>query len=335
MSVIVFVLTVFVAEMGLRIFHTRYLTYNEVNLGSYVSSEKYILYEKFFFINIQGRKDIHTLEFDPYEERNIASVEGVEKPKETYNELGLRGEVPDNDKKLIITFGDSFTEGACVTIDSSYPKLFEDMVKTIDENFAVLNAGTSGNDPFFDWKMLNKLYKKFNIQEVIFLVNTTDLDDVTQRGGNERFLEDGTLKFGSTPWWERIYAVSYIFRMYVHNILKLDYLLMSTEERQKRNINSIHKIKDLFKENILPFCQENNINLTLAIHPLLHEIENDSSLYHKMFMEFSKLEDLNFVDTFEGLKKQVQTTKTFYIYDGHCTGAGYYAIADEIFRKTQ
>jgi hypothetical protein len=334
-SSLLIVLSLYLCEIISRFIYTKYVSYNELDGGFYVSNQKSLLYEQIHFINIQGRKDIHTLEFDPFEERNISSVENIIRPNEKYNRLGLRGDIPDSSKRVIVTFGDSFTEGACVTIDSSYPVLFENMIRTIDNDFRVLNAGVSGNDPFFDSKMLFKLNKKFPIERAIFLINTTDLDDVSQRGGNERFLSGGGLNYVETPWWERIYAFSYLFRVYVHNVLRLDYTFSKSDEREKKNIDSIQKIKQHFENDVLPFCIENNIKVTIAIHPIFHELDNNFSIYKIMSKEFSQIKNIEFVDTFSDLKHQSQKTKTFYMLDGHCTGIGYFTIARAIFEKIE
>jgi lysophospholipase L1-like esterase len=65
------------------------------------------------------------------------------------NGLGLRGELPDKKKKIILFLGDSFTEGAGAPVDSSVPELLRKYVVSNDSTSDVLNAGIAGNDIFF------------------------------------------------------------------------------------------------------------------------------------------------------------------------------------------
>src|SRR5207253_1377665 len=149
-------------------------------------------------------------------------------------------------------------------IDSSYPVLLENYLRNTDPKIEVFNAGISGNDPFFDFKALQKLSQEFNVHAAVFLVNSTDIEDVLHRGGDERFAPDGTVHYQPTPRWERLYACSYLFRLLIHNFFKFDFCYHTEQEHLQLEQKACQKLHRLFTEQIIPYCRAKNIRLIIA-----------------------------------------------------------------------
>jgi hypothetical protein len=333
---IVFVILIvfFIFEFSLRYIVKQPLTYSEKNGGTYFSSTRTLNKGLQQLLDESRRKDVHTLEFAPKEWRNVADAEDKIKPRERYNRLGMRGQIPGRRERLIITLGDSFTEGVCVTYENSYPKVLEELIKNKDSSFGVLNAGTSGNDPFFDFKMLQKLNNQFNIHTAIFLLNTTDINDVIIRGGNERFLDNGMLKYQTGPLWEYLFASSCIFRVIALHIFKVDYNLQTFRQANRAKKQANNKICLLFENDIVPFCNLNNINLIVALHPMEWDLELGKDDYMMLSENLSAIPEIKFIDTYQYiLNAWGNDPHLYYEIDGHFNENGYYTIANTIYLK--
>ena len=325
-----FFISFYLAEFFLRYIYKYPLSYNEQNGKIYASASKGLWLENFSLRKEGYRKNLHTLEFRPFEDRSIASCENISMPIETYNKFGMRGNIPDLNKKTVVTFGDSFTEGACVSWGKSYPKALENKLLGIDSNFAVLNAGISGNDPFFDWKMLRRLKDSLKIYTAVFLINSTDISDIMIRGGNERFLLNGDIKYIDTPWWERVYAFSLVFRLMIHNVWDYDRNLMTHKERERREKIAFENLKNLFHKDIIPFCFERNIKLIIAIHPLEWEL-NDKLNYNVLISSFHQTDNAIVIDTYNPIYENNKKSSIYLAIDKHFNEKGSEIIADEIF----
>jgi lysophospholipase L1-like esterase len=335
LSLTVFFSSLFLGEMYIRFIHRYPLTYSEENGRGYSSS--YLSQPIYNFRRLyitKGNKDLLTFEFVPYEKRDISSISSDEviRPTENYNILGLRGPLPSGKKKIVACFGDSFTEGACAIADSCYPAILASILNHFDKPHDVINAGISGNDPFYDFQMLKKLSSKYNISTAVFLMNGTDLSDVIQRGGNERFVSPRNLQLKPTPWWERIYAVSFIFRLYVHNVLKLNYQFKNAEQEITEKQASVQTLANLFQKQIIPYCKSHNINVVVAQHPLNWEMQ-DTANYISLESRLQQLKGICYVNTYDSIKLQNTKQPLYYKLDLHFNHEGYRIIAKNIYEE--
>lgn len=318
--------SLFAAEFILR-FIVRYpISYGEQNGMSYVLPDRYGEFGNWRFMYMKSRKDVHTLEFDSGEIRDNDCGEYVY-PDDTCNALGFRGKLPDKSKKITLLLGDSFTEGAGAPADSSIPELLRKQLYLIDTSSDVLNAGIAGNDIFFDWKMVHKLKDKYELKTLIFVLNTTDINDVATRGGNERFLPNGRLSYPKRPLWESIYALSFVSRLFAHNVLELDYNLQTTQERINEEEIAIKKIVLLIKNDIAPWTKQKGLDLLFVVHPLKHEFEGNAVIYEKLVFLLRGIDGLKVIDCMPELKKQASSEDLYWKLDGHFKPAGYNIIA--------
>lgn len=158
--------------------------------------------------------------------------------------------IKQKDEIRIICLGNSFTEGIGTPQDSTWPRLLENRLrKTYQEKITVFNAGISGSDPYFEYMLLKERLLKYKPDFVFLALQVTDFNFHRFRGGFERFTKDG-YQYKKAPSWEKLYAVSYIFRFVLNNLLNYEnkYLLSQTDYQKEcvqANIDIINCI-DLF-----------------------------------------------------------------------------------------
>ncbi len=140
----------------------------------------------------------------------------------TTNVLGFVGPMPSEEKRgrRIVFLGDSFTEGVgAASPDSSFPKLVQDLLVRQYPDAAVegLNFGVGGSDVVFAAKYLQDSIAHLRPDLVVMMFNNSDVHDIIQRGGWERFLADGTTRFNRGPWFLPLFRYSHLFRLVVVN----------------------------------------------------------------------------------------------------------------------
>ena len=118
-------------------------------------------------------------------------------------------------QKRILALGDSFTEGDGAPFDSSYVTLLKQKLAATGDSVDLMNAGVCGSDPFENYMNFKNRLQIYKPQLIIQTLTTTDITtDIRLRGGMERFQENGTVQFKAAPWWEPLYAFSYISRLF-------------------------------------------------------------------------------------------------------------------------
>lgn len=270
----------------------------------------------------------------------------IEKPEYKHwrptNSLGY----PDNEWKIakqqdqtrVLTLGDSFTEGDGAEYDSSYVAIIRTMIKNPQNSIEFLNAGICGSDPFFDFKALEDKLIIYQPDVIFQTLSAQDLlTDIIIRGGADRFAENG-LKFNSPPWWEPIYAISFISRFYFKylgytELLRQKYLTEDETELLNNQIISLF-------EDYIAFCKTRNIELVIILRPDKDEIINEKYNFDflKVLQFFSQYDNVKVIDLLEAYLNYIDATDThvdryFWIYDGHHNANGYKMMAHCIYNK--
>jgi hypothetical protein len=84
-----------------------------------------------------------------------------------------------------------------------------------DDSVDLMNAGVCGSDPFENYMNFKNRLQIYKPQLIIQTLTTTDITtDSRLCGGMERFQENETVKYKAAPWWEPLYAFSYISRLF-------------------------------------------------------------------------------------------------------------------------
>jgi lysophospholipase L1-like esterase len=240
-------------------------------------------------------------------------------------------------EKRLLALGDSFTEGDGAAYDSNYVSLLRTKLNTTEDSFYVMNAGVCGSDPFNNFIILRDLLLAYKPDVIIQSLGSGDMNaDIMLRGGMERFISDGSLKYRPAPWWEPIYAMSYISRIFFK---KMGYNEMlrhdgQTQAETERVEKSTRELFALYAE----LCKKNGITCVVVLHPERNEIQSNKYNY-----EFSPLvrylsSDLHIqvVDLLPSYQSYIKSAHAsdadyFWSRDGHHNSLGYKMMAETTF----
>jgi hypothetical protein len=322
----------FCAEVFLRYVRRDPITYSEMHGNGYLSMYRTDALDNWYVLRWEGRSDIRTLEWRPFEVRDNTTLD-YSCPDYTCNAKGLRGRLPLPDQRVVLAVGDSFTEGAGTPCDSTYPFLLEKHLHEQDTSWAVVNARVSGNDPFFDWMMVHKLLADYDIEKVVFLINTMDVNDIQMRGGMERFLQSGELDYPDGPWWVPLYAVSFVSSLFLHGVIQVGRKLMTSEEHVLSMQHAIGLIAELFSGHVIPDAEENGISGHAVLHPLLDETRGQATVYRPLKDALSGVQWLSFTNCMADIVSNTDSETLYWSNDRHFKPIGYARLAQCVYER--
>lgn len=316
-------------EMLLRKVVKKFETYQEKNGMDYVSCYK-VGNNSWFFVH---HKNNHVItKYPEYTFESHTSSEGISDREFS--------RIPDSGVSRIITLGDSFTEGFGAPRDSSWPRLLENKLRGayVRDSFEVMNAGIGGSDICYEYMLLKYRLLKYRPSLVIVALNSSDIPDLVVRGGMERFNKDTTVSYKKAPWWEWIYASSFIFRHIAHDMFGYDFTLIRKNQLTGMEAEATGKIK-----NCLSFFQalsvRENFRLLVVLHPLHPEESDIVSQENKFGKQMEKscrqsgIACVNLYDYFTGPLHMNNENHYLYFWkiDSHHNSRSYQAMADGIF----
>jgi len=312
-SVVVFniFLTVFFLELILVIIPIN-KTRSELNIGSYSSIYRVNNYNIFHTWGKESNMHhLVTEEFDYIRKTNKLGYCDKEWTKN------------NNAKIRILCSGDSFTEGDGAPTDSCYPTLLQKLLdETYPNKYEVMNAGTCGSDPFYNYKSFSALLYKYNPKLILQTISTHDiLVDYSIRGGLERFQSD-IVKYTKAPFWEPLYAISYGSRIFFN--------LFGFNCEDAPKLKSIQKMHNDFTSLFNQYTKEahrNQCELAICILPMKHEFVDE-----KYDIDMSFLNGNNTFDLLSIYKDSLHINKNnyqnyYWQKDGHHNSKGYAEMA--------
>ena len=335
LSLVVVLVCFFIGELANRYVFKTNLTYKE-KVSGYYSTEypNYTLrnaFEKYILKYKSGWYYTHP----PNTSRTIIRSEFSY--RYSFNKHGLAFQEPDsNSNNIIIGLGDSFTEGIGAPQDSSWPAMLQ---AALHNNYRVLNAGKAGSDVCFEYMLMQKLQAEYTPQVVILAINTTDIDDIIIRGGMERFRSDSSVVFNMAPWWEPIYATSYIARGLINAIANPDWTLTPQKDKPKAEQKAINTIVTTVQQ-IQNITDSSNIKLIVSLNPQVDELLNSSANYNKLVADLESVNGIDFIDLKkEYLQRNYITATNYNKYywpeDKHHNSAGYKIWAEIVASHLQ
>lgn len=331
-------LSLLVAELSLRYIVRANLSYSEINgMHLYVSpffSNKII---RIAGINSKTR-DLSFIEHYRVGTKRMESIKDEFSYEHRFNSFGGRGSEPilaDSSYK-IIALGDSFTEGAGTPEDSTWVHLLSGRIQQIrTDTVTYLNAGVSGSDPFQSYHLLKRLSTKYKPDLAILMINRSDIYDYQNRGGLERFESKKLLNYRWGPWWEPVYAFSFIFRGLVHAFTDLDSFFRTSTQREEGESVAIKAIANLLKNELPAFAKEHDIELWVFSIPSDYEL-----LYHfDRFEEFETLlagSSVNYVSLKQDIANYLEendltVSDIYWEFDRHFKPVGYDIVAQLMY----
>lgn len=234
----------------------------------------------------------------------------------------------------ILCLGDSFTEGDGTHFDSTYVQFLSRSLKGKYENLELMNAGSCGSDPFFNFKSLTDLLIDYQPDIILQSFTTNDYyHDIFVRGGFERFKDDGSLEYRKKHWWVRLYAASYISRVLIRSIGQYDKWLNQKHELANQDHIMEEQATKLFQA-YKSFTDDKGISLILFSFPFKQEYGGRqlNNEFHARFSPIFSSFDLNFYNLqpcYEEYIIQQGDSFTDYYWngDGHHNAQGYEMMA--------
>jgi hypothetical protein len=162
--------------------------------------------------------------------------------------------------------------------------------------------------------------------------------DIMTRGGMERFHKDHTVDYKPAPWWEPIYAMSYISRLILgfagYNETLRNYRITPQEKKNADDIT-----RDLF-EKYLALCREKKIRLIIVLHPQEYEVQENKYSYDfsDVLRDLRSKPDVLIVDLLPAYRSYLSKTHTqakdyYWIEDGHHNSRGYKMMAETTLKS--
>lgn len=237
----------------------------------------------------------------------------------------------------LLALGDSFTEGDGAPYDSNYVQVLKRKLQASGMDVLVMNAGVCGSDPCNNYINLRDLLLKYKPDVILQSVGTNDFDyDMLLRGGLERFRENHQVVYHAAPWWEPVYAISYVGRL-CFKAAGYDQTLRKQGISRQEYLQINTEAKDLFRR-YKTLCSANNIRLIVAVHPQCNELEKG-----RYNFDFTQLEAYNrdslhlawvdlmpaYLDSLQ--KRHAQPEAYFWKQDGHHNGRGYQLMAETTY----
>jgi len=231
-------------------------------------------------------------------------------------------------KFRILTLGDSFTEGDGADADSTWQRFMERRLN--DSGIYIMNAGICGSDPVFEYYLLKERLIKYRPDLVVVCINKSDLFDIMIRGGMERF-DCPDVVFRKGPWWEFIYATSYISRLFFR--LKYDTQLINKNALYLQQSYSLLVIAQTMREFAM-YCKVKGSSLLFVFHPGPGELAKTMNPF-KELIAVSKKYNYKVADLYDyynqtGIPRNLN--KYYWPKDSHHRANGYNVMSDGILK---
>ncbi len=229
----------------------------------------------------------------------------------------------------IICLGNSFTEGAGTPQDSTWPRLLKLRINAAyKDKITVFNAGCSGTDPFFEYFLLEKRLLKYKPDLVLLTLGASDLFFYRNRGGFERFTDDG-LKYRKGPQWEIFYAMSFVVRFFTDNLLHYRYFL-SPEDFKKHEEKALEDIYDCIYK-FYKLAQDKHFKLVVVFY------DDTDTQYSLLRTKLKDEKNIPVIDLFD-YNKNIENISTeewvqnyMWPIDKHFNSKGYNIMAKGVF----
>ena len=236
-------------------------------------------------------------------------------------------------EKRILCLGDSWTEGIGAGHDSTYVSILGSLLRHRDTSYTIMNAGTAGDDPGVNFINYRDRLRKFRPDIIIQTLSSNDMNtDIATKGGLERFQKNGTVKLPDAPWWEPIYALSYISRAAFHAMGYSELLIREPfSEQFKTELNN--KAKGIF-EQYSKLADKDTCLLIVVLQPYSGEIQKKAYSYDlSSIVDYLhtrsnvRVYDLMPYYVDEAAKSKNGIRDNYWSHDGHHNPKGYAIMA--------
>jgi lysophospholipase L1-like esterase len=314
------------AEMVLRYLCT-VCTWTEHNTGEYVSPYQGPPVNRWY--HLRAPNDVSTYgqpEFDFELSTNSLGIRDVEHPLEK----------PPGEFR-IVGLGDSFTEGQGVPYDASYLKVLEKSLnqKQAQVRVRVIVGGVAGSDPFYCYRLFEDKLLPYDPDLVTLAINNSDITDIVTRGGNERFLPDGTVRFREPPQDEWLFARSHLYRVFLMLVLGHDWFGFSPSEHVAKWTDAVEKLKGIV-DGFQKLGSQEGFRLVVILHPDLNELVTATYAFDvDALKQHFSAKGIGYVDVMERFLKKAgphrkDRERLYWKKDFHHNEEGYRIFAEAV-----
>lgn len=261
----------------------------------------------------------------------------------TTNSLGLSDSewIVNDSSYVILGIGDSFTEGVGVDADSTWLKTMEyTFQESVSFPVKTMNGGIGGSDPVFGYLLFEQKLRDYKPEMVILSLNSSDILEMSFRGGFERFKEDGTTG-RAAPEWEYFYQHSHLIRFVVHTLLQYNRVLIK-ESEARRNREKFVPIVDLIISKIDSLSYLDTFKYLIVVHPIPSDFQSNGYFDEEMneLIESMKAAGTPYLDIrekliSEGYGSEEEVKSIYWPIDMHFNKKGYKLYAKYVARKIE
>lgn len=322
------IIGLFCGEMVLRFTSSNLKTYSEKNSsGFYISPfcNKYTKLKQRFYYK-SDNLSLRTFPADYSYSLKTADFSYTHQ----YNEYGIRERKNlkelSKSKEIILACGDSFTEGVGSSPEKTWVRSLENKLNLqYDNKYLSINAGLSGLDPIYSYKIAEFLINDFSVDYLILTIGSNDFIDVILRGGDERF-QGNSVKYPRRPIADYFFAFSYVFRSFANKYYDYPFLLMNEEEYQKKMTNA----GKILQNEIIKYqqlAQQNDFELIVQIFPDSQEFKTGKYEFSQIYQlaEFVRTNEIIFIDLLDILNNDdlLLPETMYWPVDGHFSPEAY------------
>ena len=248
--------------------------------------------------------------------------------------MGLRspGPAAGDSVHRVLFLGDSFTEGVGARCDSSLPARFQ---QATGNDTVAVNAGVVGSDPFLSLHWYEEHFKDLPHDEVVLVMNFSDLSDHVFWGGDERFDGD-SVRSRPAPWFHGLYRHLHVVRAVVHGVLRYDFALTPPWRREAM----LEEALDAYARRINEFTATHpDVPLTVVVHPYPFAVAQHVPGHDRLPSLGDRLPPTpRFIDLYPAFA-EVLTAENHAQYswptDGHFNDAGYALFTRLLLREVR
>ena len=233
------------------------------------------------------------------------------------NSQGFRNNVDiDNKKRKILMLGDSMTLGWGA--NQTFSSILE---KNINNNIQVLNAGIGNTNTYMQINNFFTNFVKYDFDIIVLNFFINDFENVKIKKVN--FFK------------KHFYTFTYL-KSKLYGILIALSLVDNWESFYKKTFENEHFLKKSLKEitKLKDYCKKNNILFVINNIPELRNLkEYKFKPETKIIENFSEVNGIKFIDSFEILKNHQEETLWVTKYDSHANDKAHLLIAEFLEKK--
>jgi lysophospholipase L1-like esterase len=249
-----------------------------------------------------------------------------------FSDVEWRREKSKSEKRILIC-GDSFTEGVGAPFDSCYPSLLRNLLAAEDSNYCLMNSGIAGDDPCVNYVNYRDRLVAYHPDLIIQTLSSNDVNtDIAVKGGLERFQKDGKVQLPPAPWWEPIYALSYVARAFFTALGYNELLIkipFSTDVKDKLDKKTVKLFKAYAKE-----VGSSGAKLIVVLQPNQGEVvqQHYDCEMEKIIPTVQPLDNIFVIDLLPYYSNEFANSKDsignyYWKQDGHHNSKGYFLMA--------